>query len=98
MQWRSDSIGQTGFRRDHHSLDTIAKARLINGLSLRGYSESHVLKWLGRPNESFRHFEDNGLIMVYSIEPGASDWGTKSLMIYFDKDDKVSSIVQRTEH
>ncbi|HZY79602.1 MAG TPA: hypothetical protein VFE50_08770 [Cyclobacteriaceae bacterium] len=95
VQWKNDSLGRTGFRMDHHSSDTVAKTRLINGVNLRGYSESHILKWLGRPGDSFRHFEGNGLVMVYAIEPDGTGWGSKSLVIYFDENDKVSAVVQR---
>lgn len=92
-----DSIGQVGFRNEHHSFDTLTKTRLINGLSFQGYREPDIIRWLGRPNDSFRHFEDNGLIMRYSIEQDIKGEVRKSLLIYFDKDDRVSGIVLKTE-
>ena len=66
-------------------------------MNFRGYNESQIFKWLGRPSISWRHFEGNGLIMEYPVEHGVRGWGTKSLIIYFDQDDKVGAIVQRTE-
>jgi hypothetical protein len=94
-KWKSDSLGQNDFRINQYSWDSIARIRLVNGLNFQGYNERQIIKWLGRPSSSGRHFEDNGLIMEYPVRQMDS-LADKSLLIYFGPDDKVSDIVERT--
>ncbi len=94
VQWKEDSLGQNGFRMNHYVWDSIAKVRLINGLNFQGYNETQIIKWLGRPSSSGRHFEDNGLIMGYPVRQDRKE-PDKALLIYFGPDDKVSSVIEK---
>jgi hypothetical protein len=95
VKWKNDSLGQNGFRVNQCTWDSIARIRYINGLNFQGYNESQIIKWLGRPSSSGRHFEDNGLIMEYPIRQ-VDKLAAKSLLIYFGPDNKVSDIVEST--
>jgi hypothetical protein len=95
MKWKTDSLGQNGFRINQYTWDSIARIRYIHGVNFQGHDESQIIKWLGRPSSSGRHFEDNGLIMEYPVRQ-VDSLADKSLLIYFGPDDKVSDIVERT--
>jgi hypothetical protein len=95
IKWKTDSLGRNGFRVNQYTWDSIARIRYIHGVNFQGYSESQILKWLGRPSSSGRHFEDNGLIMEYPVQQ-LDKLPDKSLLIYFGPDDKVSDVVEST--
>jgi hypothetical protein len=95
IKWKTDSLGRNGFRVNQYTWDSIARIRYIHGVNFQGYSESQILKWLGRPSSSGRHFEDNGLIMEYPVQQ-LDKLADKSLLIYFGPDDKVSDVVEST--
>lgn len=94
VKWKNDSLGQNGFRKNQYTWDSLARTRLINGLNFEGYDETQIIKWLGRPSSSGRHFEDNGLIMEYPVRQDDKE-PDKSLLIYFGPDDKVSSAMSQ---
>jgi hypothetical protein len=95
VQWKADSLGRNGFRMNNYSRDTINKTCLIKGLNFEGHNEEQIVKWLGQPSYKGRHKEDNGLIMNYPIRQDTSD-PDMTLLIYFDKDDKVSFIMEKS--
>lgn len=95
VKWKTDSLGQYGFRLNQYTWDSIARIRYIHGVNFQGYSESQIIKWLGRPSSSGRHFEDNGLIMEYPVRQ-VDSLADKSLLIYFGPDDKVSDVIEST--
>jgi hypothetical protein len=95
VKWKNDSLGQNSFRINQYRWDSIAKIRFINELNFQGYNETQIIKWLGRPNSSGRHFEDNGLIMEYKVGQDDTE-PDKSLLIYFGPGDKVPSVVEKT--
>lgn len=95
VKWKTDSLGQDGFRANEYIWDSVARIRYVHGMNLQGYSESQIIKWLGRPSSSGRHFEDNGLIMEYPVRQ-VDSLADKSLLVYFGPDDKVSDIVEKT--
>jgi hypothetical protein len=95
IRWKTDSLGQNGFRINQYTWDSIARIRYIHGVNFQGYNESQIIKWLGRPSSSGRHFEDNGLIMEYPVRQ-VDSLADKSLLIYFGPDDKVSDVVEST--
>lgn len=95
VKWKADSLGQNGFRANQYIWDSIARIRYIHGVNFQGYSESQIIKWLGRPSSSGRHFEDNGLIMEYPVRH-VDSLADKSLLIYFGPDDKVSDVTEST--
>src|SRR5688572_30760773 len=86
-QWKADSLGRNGFRMNNYSRDSTSKSCLINGLNFEGHNEEQVVRWLGRPSDSGRHKEGNGLIMTYPIRQDTTDPDI-NLLIYFDRDDK----------
>jgi hypothetical protein len=89
-----DSLGRDGFRMTHYRWDSMGKVTLINGLNFRGYNEAQIIKWIGQPISSGRHFEDNGLIMEYPVRQDSLG-PDKALLIYFGPDDKVSSVTEK---
>jgi hypothetical protein len=95
VNWKADSLGENGFRIKQYTWDSIARIRYIHGVNFEGYNESQIIRWLGRPSSSGRHFEDNGLIMEYPVRK-LDSLADKSLLIYFGPDDKVSRVVEST--
>jgi hypothetical protein len=95
VKWKADSLGEDGFRVNQYTWDSVARIRYVHGVNFQGYSESQIIKWLGRPSSSGRHFEDNGLIMEYPVRH-VDSLADKSLIFYFGPDDKVSDVVEKT--
>ena len=93
-QWISDSLGQNRFRELHHRFDSTNMTWLINELSFKGHTEEQIFKWLGKPGHRGRHKEGNGLIMSYPISQN-SNGREMNLLLYFDENDKVSSIYKQ---
>ena len=67
---------------------------LINELSFKGHTEEQIFKWLGKPGHRGRHKERNGLMMSYPISQN-SNGREMNLLLYFDENDKVSSIYKQ---
>lgn len=93
--WKTDSLGLNGFRSKNYSFIQDPKHWAIGGVDFRGYSKQELIEILGKPNESGLGKEDELLIMSFILETGKED-SNKSLLIYFDKNNNVDSVILKS--
>jgi hypothetical protein len=94
-RWKQDSLGNTGYRLAHYSFNANTKSWLINGRTFNGYSKKEIIDILGQPTSSGLGREDSLLIMTYLVRRG-KNLPDKTLILYFDKDNRLSDIIEET--
>ena len=94
-RWKQDSSGNIGYRLAHYSFNTNTKSWLINGRTFNGYSKEEIIDILGQPASSGLGKEDDLLIMTFLVRRDkiAPD---KTLILYFDKDNKLTDVIEKT--
>jgi hypothetical protein len=97
MKWKNDSLGKNGFRMNHYNFlkETKPWEIEINGLSFKGYSKEKVIDILGKPNDFGFGREDGLLMLVYFIRKNTNT-ADKELIMYFDKQNKLHDITEKT--
>jgi len=95
VKWKADSLGQNDFRMNHYSYDKKMQVWVINGMTLKNYSKEKIINLLGHPTSSGLGKEDNLLILTYIIRQHKTTQD-KTLILYFDKDNKLDDIVEES--
>lgn len=95
VKWKADSLGQNNFRINHYGLDTSTRTWRINEMTLKGYNKEKIINLLGQPKSSRLGKEDNLLILVYTIRQKGKT-PEKELILYFDKNNNLDDIVEKT--
>lgn len=95
VKWKADSLGQNGFRMNHYSFDSSTRTWRINNATLKGYNKERIINLLGEPKSSGLGKEDDLLIMVYTVR-GKGKTPEKELILYFDKNNNLDDIVEKT--
>jgi len=95
IKWKADSLGQNGFRMNHYSFDSSTRKWRINDATLKGYNKEKIINLLGEPKSSGLGKEDDLLIMVYTVR-GKGKTTEKELILYFDKNNNLDDIVEKT--
>lgn len=94
-QWKIDSLGQNGFRMEHYGYEKTTRTWLVNGMSFKGYSKEKIVNIFGQPTDSGLGKEDKLLIMTYIVRQSRTE-PDKTLIMYFDKDNKLDDIIEET--
>lgn len=92
LKWKTDSLGNLGFREKYLGLYCIA---CINGVNLTGYSKDEIISIFGKPT-NVGHGKEDGLLMIYYIAKKGPKIQTETFIIDLDKKNKVTDITLET--
>jgi len=95
VKWKADSLGQNGFRMNHYGFDSSTRTWRINDATLKGNNKEKIINLLGEPKSSGLGKEDDLLIMVYLVRRKGKT-PEKELILYFDKNNNLDDIVEKT--
>ena len=91
-RWKADSLGVDSFRISQLFFDKKTKNWIVGGYGFSNYSKEDFFEVLGKPNECGYHFE-GGYLMVYTLKKNKIKQLDKSLIVYFDKNEKFDGFV-----
>jgi hypothetical protein len=92
LKWKTDSLGQLGFREKYLGLNCIA---CINGVNLTGYSKDEIISIFGKPT-NVGYGKEDGLLMIFYLAKKGFKIKTETFIIDFDKKNKVTDITLET--
>lgn len=96
IKWKADSLAKNGFRENHYCRNKDSTIWLINGFNFENYSKENVISILGKPTSQGLGKEDKLPIILYIVKKKSRKISDKTLILYFDKNNKLDFILEMT--